>query len=108
MKKSPISPEIHALASQLKDLQAKARALGMFDNSRELVRCSKCGLEEDVTIEGLLITTSSVSTLQGAAGGGHAKAWTPNTGLRFAEKPAGTFRCPVCKTKFAGDDEGAA
>lgn len=93
-KKSLISPELHALASELKDLQSKAAALGMFDNSRELVRCPKCGLEEDVTSEGLLITTKP--DYHGL-----------DTGLRFAEKPAGTFRCPVCKTKFAGDDEGA-
>jgi hypothetical protein len=93
-KKTVISPELHALASELKDLQAKARALGLFDNTRELVRCPKCGLEEDVTCEGLLITTKP--DYHGL-----------DTGLRFAEKPAGTFRCPVCKTKFAGDDEGS-
>ena len=81
MKKS-LEP-LRLLAGQLAVLQAEARALGMFAGDRELVACPRCGLMEDVTSMGLLITCRR--TALGA-----------DTGLRFEEIKAGKFRCPKC------------
>ncbi|HQP38862.1 MAG TPA: hypothetical protein PLI95_26945 [Polyangiaceae bacterium] len=44
------------LVRQLEDLKARARALGMFTDDRELIRCPKCGLMEDVLCGGFLVT----------------------------------------------------
>jgi ribosomal protein S27AE len=81
MKKS-LEP-LRLLAGQLAVLQAEAHALGMFTGDRELVACSRCGLMEDVTFTGLLITC-------------RASALGEDTGLRFEEIKAGKFRCPKC------------
>jgi predicted RNA-binding Zn-ribbon protein involved in translation (DUF1610 family) len=81
MKKS-LEP-LRLLAGQLAVLQAEARALGMFAGDRELVACPRCGLMEDVTFTGLLITC-------------RASALGEDTGLRFEEIQAGKFRCPKC------------
>lgn len=81
MKKS-LEP-LRLLAGQLAVLQAEARALGMFTGDRELVVCSRCGLMEDVTFTGLLITC-------------RASALGEDTGLRFEEIQAGKFHCPKC------------
>ena len=45
------------LCQQLKHLQNQAEALGLFVGDRELLDCPDCGLCEDVTAEGLLITS---------------------------------------------------
>ena len=74
---------IHELATRIVALQAKARALGLFTNDRELLECQKCGLLEDVTFNGLLITCRAPDLGQ-------------DTGLRFEELPQDRFRCPVC------------
>jgi ribosomal protein S27AE len=81
MKKS-LEP-LRLLAGQLAVLQAEARALGMFAGDRELVACPRCGLMEDVTFTGLLITC-------------RASALGEDTGLRFEEIKAGKSRCPKC------------
>ena len=52
----PSFQPLRALAGKLAVLQAEARALGLFANDRELLGCPRCGLLEDVTITGLLIT----------------------------------------------------
>jgi hypothetical protein len=74
---------IRELATRIVALQAKARALGLFANDRELLECQKCGLLEDVTFNGLLITCRAPDLGQ-------------DTGLRFEELPQDRFRCPVC------------
>jgi len=71
-------------------LQAKARALGLFTNDRELLECHKCGLLEDVTINGLLITC-------------RAPDFDQDTGLRFEELPQNRFRCPLCGSMIRSD-----
>ena len=72
-----------SLAGQLVALQAEARALGLFANDRELLACPCCGLVEDVTCTGLLITY-------------RPPALGEDTGLRFEEIKTGKFRCPQC------------
>jgi len=71
-------------------LQAKARALGLFTNDRELLECHKCGLLEDVTINGLLITF-------------RAPDFGQDTGLRFEELSQERFRCPGCGSMIQSD-----
>jgi hypothetical protein len=74
---------IRQLASRLVALQEQARSLGIFAGDRELLECRKCGLLEDVTFTGQLMT------------------WRPpaegqDTGLRFQELSQNHFRCPAC------------
>lgn len=82
MKKS-LTP-LRSLARQLTVVQAEARALGVFVDDRELLACHQCGLTEDVSSIGLLIT--SFSHVSGE-----------DTGLRFEEITTGKFRCPKCR-----------
>lgn len=51
--------DIHSLAKHITELQAELRRLGIFDYSRELLECPSCGLMEDITFEGILITSNS-------------------------------------------------
>lgn len=81
---------IRELASRVVVLQAKARALGLFTNDRELLECRKCGLLEDVTFNGQLITC-------------RASDFGQDTGLRFEELPQVRFRCPVCGSMMQSD-----
>ena len=86
-----IFPGLRALAKQIVALQAKARALGMFANDRELLECPKCGLQEDVTFSGHLITS-------------HPDSAGEDTGLRFEELASGRFRCPACGATAREED----
>jgi predicted RNA-binding Zn-ribbon protein involved in translation (DUF1610 family) len=86
MRRTKAGNEIEQLAAEAARLQEKARALGMFDDDRELLECPRCGLLEDVTIGGLLVTYHP--TPDDAAG--------HDSGLRFVELSAGRFRCPEC------------
>ena len=76
--------DLIALARQLEQVKQQARALGVFTNDRELLECPSCGLLEDVTIEGLLVTypRSSRDMKDG--------------GLRFSQVDDTSFRCPSC------------
>jgi len=50
---------IKNLATVVRELEwvkNQAKALGIFTNDRELIECPSCGLLEDVTFEGLLVT----------------------------------------------------
>ena len=72
------------LCRQLQFVQSQAAALGVFVDDRELIDCPSCGLFEDVTSEGLLITSRELAT-------------PPlDTGLRFCEISPNTFQCPAC------------
>lgn len=44
------------LSRKLAKVKAQARALGIFTDDRELLECPNCGLLEDVTAKGLLVT----------------------------------------------------
>lgn len=86
---------IRPFARQLAALQRRMKAAGLFANERELLDCPQCGLREDVLISGLLITYREPGFPQ-------------DTGLRFEELTADTFRCPSCGQKvnerFASDE----
>ena len=84
-----IPPELAALARRIQSLREEARALGLFAEDRGLLSCPGCGLEEDVTIGGRLITCDG----NVAAG--------DDLGLRFVESPVGDFVCPRCGTLLA-------
>jgi len=73
------------LTRQLKQVKAQARALGIFTDDRELLECPNCGLLEDVTAVGILVTYSRKSPLQ------------EDSGLRFKEIDEKRFECPACK-----------
>jgi hypothetical protein len=80
---NPSPKAINSLAESLKDLQRKARSLGLFTNDRELLECPACGLLEDVSSTGLLITC-------------RAPALGEDTGLRFVQLTDNFFSCPSC------------
>ena len=81
--KKPSDAKLHALAARLASLQKQAKALGVFANDRELLECPCCGLMEDVTSIGLLITC-------------RATALGEDSGLRFVPLAENIFRCPSC------------
>ncbi len=57
--------KLHMAAGRLREAKEQARALGMFTDDRELLACPVCGLLEDVTVEGMLITYFKDSPQQG-------------------------------------------
>ena len=75
--------DLRALAAKLVAVQKRARALGLFVDDRELLECPKCGLQEDVTFGGQLITS-------------YPDRPGEDTGLHFEELSGHRFRCPVC------------
>jgi hypothetical protein len=82
----PADAKLHALARELADLQKRAKALGVFANDRELLACPRCGLLEDVTCAGLLITCRTNSLGE-------------DTGLRFVQLADQVFCCPSCANR---------
>lgn len=94
VKKPSTLGAIGILARQLVEIQKWAKKLGVFANDREILRCPKCDLEEDVTAGGMLIVTKR--------GSRHT-----DTGLRFNVNLK-THRaiCPACATRFEWDEEG--
>ena len=75
--------KFRALATEIAALQAKAKALGLFANDRELLECPVCGLMENVAVSGFLFTCRPESLDE-------------DTGLRFEELSRDRFRCPAC------------
>ena len=77
--------EIRALVRELTKVQERARKLGLFCNDRELLSCSRCGLEEDVTVEAFLIVTNHTNR-------------DADTGIRSSavDEGKGLYRCPGC------------
>jgi hypothetical protein len=81
------------LFRQLQQLQAQAKALGIFTDERNLLTCPNCGLFEDVTSEGFLITSRTLSK-------------EPlDTGLRFREIATDTYCCPSCQSEVQSSNE---
>ena len=76
-----------AAVRQLEQAKQQARALGIFTNDRELLECPSCGLLEDVTAEGVLVTYPSTSEE------------VNDSGLRFIPADESSFACPSCGTK---------
>ncbi len=91
---SALGSELAKVCEKLRELRAHAASLGLFTNDRELLTCPSCGLQEDVTIEGQLITHDSESRDVG------------DSGLRFSESQGGHFVCPRCDAHVvAGEAE---
>ena len=61
--------------------------LGIFTDDRELLECPSCGLLEDVTAEGVLVTYPNTSEE------------VNDSGLRFIPADESSFACPSCGTK---------
>ncbi len=74
------------LLRKLAKVKAQARALGIFTDDRELLECPNCGLLEDVTAEGLLVTYPKDSVD------------LKDCGLRFCPVDDTRFACPKCGT----------
>ena len=77
-----------ALIRQLEQVRAQARALGIFTDDRELLECPNCGLLEDVTATGLLVTYTKDSVD------------LKDCGLRFRPVDKTRFACPKCGTSI--------
>ena len=73
-----------AIVRQLEKIKQEARALGIFTEDRKLLECPDCGLMEDVTINGLLITYPRNSSL------------IEDSGLRFVRIDETRYTCPAC------------
>ena len=74
------------LVRQLEQVKAEARALGIFTDDRELLECPNCGLLEDVSAQGLLVTYPKDSVD------------LKDCGLRFRPLDKTRFACPKCGT----------
>ena len=86
--------DLAQVCARLHKLRVHAESLGLFTNDRELLVCPSCGLQEDVTIEGMLIT-HDVDSMD-----------VSDSGLRFTERQDGHFSCPRCSADIvAGDNE---
>lgn len=86
-----LAKTIAPLARQLTALQQQMHAHGLFTNDRELLECENCGLKEDITFDGRLITDRESAL-------GH------DTGLRFEPSGKTRFRCPACGKLVAPRD----
>lgn len=74
---------IRPLAAEIVALQKQMKALGMFANDRELLKCWRCGVMEDIAADGMLLTCTPTELGN-------------DTGLRFEELTPDSFRCPSC------------
>ena len=82
---------LHVLCKQLQKIHQQAEIAGLFIGDRELLDCTRCGLQEDVLIDGRLVTHKADA------------ADATDSGLRFAAADDGNFVCPKCGTEIAGD-----
>jgi hypothetical protein len=82
---------LDALCEQLQKIRQQAEIAGLFIGDRELLDCTHCGLQEDVLINGRLVTHQA------------DVAGTTDSGLRFSAADDGNFVCPQCGAVIAGD-----
>ncbi len=87
-----IAARLIPLLKQLDAERERAKALGLFVEDRELLACPKCGLVEDVAIDGKLLAYHR----------GHAAI---DSRMRFTELSDGLFRCPSCGTEVREEPE---
>jgi len=80
--------ELVELSRKLAKVKAQARMLGIFTDDRELLECPNCGLLEDVTANGLLVTYPGRSRSR------------MDRGLRFRPADETRFACPKCGTRI--------
>ena len=81
------------LFRQLQQLQVQAKALGIFTDERNLLTCPNCGLFEDVTCDGFLITSRTLSKVP------------HDTGMRFREIAPDTYCCPSCQSEVQSSND---
>lgn len=84
-RKKGLSKELIRLVEALQKMKAEAKKLGLFAEDRDLITCSRCGLEEDVASGGMLMVTVPTNRYV-------------DTGLRFSlvKKGGDLWRCPGC------------
>ena len=75
---------LHVLCEQLQKIHRQAESAGLFIGDRELLDCTRCGLQEDVLIDGQLVTHQADTTN------------VIDSGLRFATTDDENFICPQC------------
>ena len=82
---------LHVLCEQLQKIRQQAEIVGLFIDNRELLDCTHCGLQEDVLIDGRLVTHQANA------------ADATDSGLRFSAADDGNFVCPQCGAIVAGE-----
>lgn len=82
---------LHALCEQLQKIHQQCEITSIFVGDRELLDCARCGLQEDVLIDGRLVTYQ-VDAADAA-----------DSGLRFAAAGDGHFVCPQCGAVITGE-----
>jgi hypothetical protein len=75
------------LAAHLAELKKQAGEAGLYTPGRVLLECTRCGLLEDVLINGVLITA-------------FASAPSTDTEKRFSQVGPQRWRCPNCGHAF--------
>ncbi len=87
---------IAPLAKQIVAIRIQLRAQGLFAHDRELLECQGCGLKEDVTHDGRLITCRETELGR-------------DTGLRFTRVAKNGFRCSACgqRVRAPRNEDGA-
>jgi hypothetical protein len=90
-----VDADLAEVFAKLHELRAHATTLGLFTDDRELLVCLSCGLQEDVTIEGVLITHDFESLD------------VSDSGLRVTERQDGHFSCPRCGADVVASENEA-
>lgn len=91
MSSSMQDAALHALCERLQKIRQQTEIAGLFIGDRELLDCTHCGLQENVLIDGRLVTHQADA------------ANATDSGLRFAAADDGNFVCPQCGAVIAGD-----
>lgn len=89
MRRKEPEASIHEFADRFVTAKKRAMQLGVFVEDKELQACPGCGLMEDVSVNGILLTCRPESLGN-------------DTCLRFTEmdKTGQRFRCPACGIEF--------
>jgi hypothetical protein len=74
---------LYSMTEAINELNLNLTVLGIFDHSRELLSCPACGLFEELSAKGRLITAES--DYPGI-----------DTGLRFVKTEESEWECPDC------------
>jgi hypothetical protein len=78
---------LYSMTEAINELNLNLNALGVFDHSRELLSCPACGLFEELSSKGRLITAE-------------ADYAGVDTGLRFVKTDESEWECPDCGCLF--------
>ena len=82
-EKKPTGILTPSLLREIKRVYRLAHEAGIFLDDRELLRCDKCRLQEDIDVTGRLITYKSGDPVS-------------DSGLRFEKHNKDTYVCPAC------------